>query len=334
MLLIAYGTRPEYVKLRPILDRIRADRPDAIPHRVLFTGQHALLDDEPCDVRLRIPADGHRLDAIVRTALDVDDSVFDGVRAVLVQGDTASAYGVALAAFHRGIPIAHLEAGLRTYDLANPFPEELYRQQLSRMASLHLCPTAQNRANLEAERCGGRMEVVGNTVLDHLVGMTPSFDGPVIVSLHRRENQPRAQEWWRAFDALAVADPDREFLFLRHPSVAMEGLRAAMPNVRVTEPLAYDALLPQLASCRLVITDSGGFQEEGSFLRKRIIVCRRTTERPEALISHAVLCAEPSMLGPLYAAAAVAPEVKAPCPFGDGHAAARVVPLLAEFMGI
>ena len=172
MLLVAYGTRPEYVKLAPLLPRLDG----RVAYRLLFTGQHRALEGERCDAALGIAADGHRLDAVVRSILGAGDGIFEGVRAVLVQGDTASAFAMALAAFHRQIPVFHLEAGLRTYDLAHPFPEEMYRQQISRVAALHLCPTPLNRANLEAERCPGRKEVVGNTVLDRLVGLVPRDD--------------------------------------------------------------------------------------------------------------------------------------------------------------
>ncbi|MGE3277499.1 MAG: UDP-N-acetyl glucosamine 2-epimerase [Vicinamibacterales bacterium] len=326
MLLVAYGTRPEFVKLKPLLPLLDG----RIHHRVLFTGQHRLLDGERCDAALGIAEDGHRLDAVVRSILGADDAVFDGVSAVLVQGDTASAFGVALAAFHRRIPVAHLEAGLRTYDLANPFPEELYRQQISRLATLHLCPTAHNRANLEAERCPGRKEVVGNTVLDNLVGLASTYDGPVLISLHRRENQARAPEWIRAFDGLAAAYPELVFEFVRHPSPDWDWTEGAFERVRVSQPLPHPEMAGRLATCRLIVTDSGGFQEEGSFLGKRVIVCRRATERPEGLGTHLMLCRQPADLPACFAAANQRLVLTAPCPFGDGRSAPRVVTALEE----
>lgn len=328
MLLIAYGTRPEYVKLKPLLRLF----PGRIAHRLLFTGQHRALADEPYDAALEIADGGDRLDAVVRSILDTNDSVFDGVRAVLVQGDTASAFAVALAAFHRRIPVYHLEAGLRTYDFANPFPEELYRQQISRLASLHLCPTEQNRANLVAERCSGRIEVVGNTVLDNLTGLRPRYDGPVLLSLHRRENEPCQHAWLTAFDALAAQHPSIPFQFIRHPKHDAESYRRVLCAVEVIDPVDHDAMAERIAGCRLIITDSGGFQEEGSFLGKRVIVCRRATERPECLGVHSVLCPEPSQLAGLFAQANADPIVTAPCPFGDGHSAARVAGILEAML--
>ncbi|HVX38430.1 MAG TPA: UDP-N-acetylglucosamine 2-epimerase [Gemmatimonadaceae bacterium] len=328
MLLVAYGTRPEYVKLKPLLPLLR----ERVPHRVLFTGQHDMLAGEPYDAALEIPDHGNRLDAIVSATLGAPDAVFDGMRAVLVQGDTASAFGLTLAAFHRGLAVYHLEAGLRTGNLAHPFPEELYRQQISRIASLHLCPTTRNRENLEAERCPGRKEVVGNTVLDNLLGLEARYDGPVLMSLHRRENQARAEEWLHAFDALAAAHPDQRFVFIRHPNPASRHLSGAMRHVAFIDPLPYDAMIAELAACRLIITDSGGFQEEGSFLGKRLIVCRQATERPECLGVHSVLCPSPEQLPALFSQANADPIVNAPCPFGDGRSAPRVVRLLEEML--
>lgn len=328
MLLVAYGTRPEFVKLKPLLPLLTG----RVEHRILFTGQHRMLAGEPCDVSLEIADGGHRLDAVVRSILDANDTVFAGVRAVLVQGDTASAFGLALAAFHRRIPVYHLEAGLRTYDLANPFPEELYRQQISRLASLHFCPTDQNRANLEAERCTGRIEVVGNTVLDNLSGLVPRYDGPVIVSLHRRENQPRELEWLRAFDTLAAAHPEIRFVFIRHPNPDTQAYRSVLRQVEVIDPLPHEAMAERLAACRLIVTDSGGFQEEGSFLGKRVIVCRRATERPECLGVHSALCPEPTDLAALFADANAQPIVTAPCPFGDGRSSPRVATILEQML--
>lgn len=327
MLLIAYGTRPEFIKLKPLLPLLRG----RIAHRVLFTGQHTLLAGERYDVALSIDGAGDRLDAIVRSILDAGDAIFDGVRAVLVQGDTASAFALALAAFHRGVAVCHLEAGLRTRDLGHPFPEEMYRQVISRIATLHFCPTTLNRDNLDAERCPGRKEVVGNTGLDSLVGLDVRYDGPVILSLHRRENHARAGEWMRAFDDLAAAHPALRFVFMRHPNPAVEP-RGTMTHVEIADPRPHNEMAPLLASSRLIITDSGGFQEEGSFLGKRVIVCRRATERPEALGLHSVLCPEPGQLRALFDAANADPVVKEACPFGDGRSAPRVARILEEFL--
>jgi UDP-N-acetylglucosamine 2-epimerase (non-hydrolysing) len=328
VLLIAYGTRPELVKLRPVLPLLEG----RVVYRLLFTGQHSALDGERCDIALEIADDGHRLDAVLRSIVAVDAGAFGGIRAVLVQGDTASAFGMALAAFHRHIPVIHLEAGLRTHDLANPFPEEMYRQQISRLTALHLCPTSHNRDNLVAEGCPGRKEVVGNTVLDNLVGLMPSDGGPVIITLHRRENQAQAVAWMNAFDALAAAYPELEFIFVRHPAPDWLWTRHALRQVKVIDPLPHDIMARSLAACRLVVTDSGGLQEEGSFLGKRVIVCRRTTERPESLGTHSALCVEPGDLAGRFADALAQPRPTAPCPFGDGRSAPRVAGLIQEML--
>ncbi len=129
-----------------------------------------------------------------------------------------------------------------------------------------------------------------------------------------------------------AAHPDLRFVFVRHPNPATESFREILRRVPIIDPLPYEEMVRQLAACRLIVTDSGGFQEEGSFLGKRLIVCRRATERPEALGAHSALCREPAELASLFAAANADPVVTAPCPFGDGHAAPRVVALLEELL--
>ena len=163
MILICFGTRPEHIKVQPLLTKMDGQ----LPFKTLFTGQHVDLVDASVDYVLDIPNNGNRMDATIQACLAAPDHIFDGITHVLVQGDTASAYGMALAAFHQNKHIIHLEAILRTYDLTQPFPEEGYRQSISRLAHVHLCPTEQNAQNLRNEAVQGDIIVVGNTVLDH-----------------------------------------------------------------------------------------------------------------------------------------------------------------------
>jgi UDP-N-acetylglucosamine 2-epimerase (non-hydrolysing) len=141
MILICYGTRPEHIKISPLLSEMK----DKIPYKTLFTGQHTdLVKNVNFDFDLKIKDGNNRLDSVVQSCLNLDEDIFEGISHILVQGDTVSAYSLALAAFHRGIKIIHLEAGLRTYDFNNPYPEEAYRQCISRISDINLCPTQNN----------------------------------------------------------------------------------------------------------------------------------------------------------------------------------------------
>jgi len=158
MILLSFGTRPEYIKFKPLMEKMEG----RIDYKTLFTGQHVDLVSNKTDYRINIKDGNNRLDSIVSSIMDSVD--FSGCSAVMVQGDTTSAYAVALSAFHHRIPIIHLEAGLRTYNLEHPYPEEANRQMIARIAALHLCPTELSRQLLIDERLPGRIEVVGNTV--------------------------------------------------------------------------------------------------------------------------------------------------------------------------
>jgi len=325
-ILLAYGTRPEYIKIRPLAEKMNG----VLPYKVLFTGQHDHLVSGVGDFSLRIEEDGHRLDAVVRAAMKLPDEVFEGIGSVLVQGDTASAFALALAAFHRGLPVIHLEAGLRTYDLENPYPEELYRQCVSRIARVHLCPTENNRDNLLNERCGGSMHVVGNSVLDNLRDVETSYGNEVLVTLHRRENHPLIPRWFRTISDLARRHPELTFTFPVHPNPHVQKHKQLLAHVNAVAPLDYLEMIRRIGACRFLISDSGGIQEEASFLQKRVIVCRRVTERPESLGTHSLLCPSPEELPDRFEEVRSRYRVQAPCPYGDGRSSERIVKVLQE----
>ena len=154
MILICYGTRPEHIKIKPLMDEMKSEN---LAFKTLFTGQHTDLVKSNFDFILSIKEGNNRLDSVVSSCMDLDEKIFEGVTHILVQGDTVSAYSLALAAFHRGIKIIHLEAGLRTYDFQNPYPEEAYRQCISRISDINLCPTDNNKNNLEKENINGEL---------------------------------------------------------------------------------------------------------------------------------------------------------------------------------
>ena len=200
MLLVSFGTRPEYIKVKPLIEALNGK----IPYKLLFTGQHVdLLSEVGGEIqRLEIENGTNRLDSIVRSVMN-NEGVFEGISAVLVQGDTTSVFAVALAAFHRRIRIIHLEAGMRTWNNNHPYPEEFNRCAVSRMADIHLCPTEKTAENLKIERVGGSIHVVGNTVLDNLVQIVPKRTNSIVLTMHRRENHHLIPDWFSRFDNLA-----------------------------------------------------------------------------------------------------------------------------------
>jgi UDP-N-acetylglucosamine 2-epimerase (non-hydrolysing) len=349
------GTRPEAIKLAPVV-RAMSDAPELTPV-VVVTGQHREMVDQMLgmlDVTvshdLHVMRDRQELSALTARLMDGLGVVIRAERpdVVVVQGDTTTALCGALAAFYERIPVAHVEAGLRTGVADNPFPEELNRTLVGRIARWHFAPTLRAAANLEAEAVPDEHIVVtGNTVIDNLlwvrgqdVGATAfrTADGTrrVLVTLHRRENQ--------GGDMAAIARSlrrladrgDVELLLPLHRSPAVRDallpVLGGHPAVTLTDPLGYFDFVASLAACDLVMTDSGGIQEEAPTLGKPVLVLRTTTERPEAVEAGAakLIGTDPE---DVYAHAARllddpgehAAMAHAGNPFGDGRAAERIV---------
>ena len=329
MMLISYGTRPEYIKIKPILDVFKGE----IPYKILFTGQHtSLLPPVEDNIhRLYIKDGPNRLDSIVASVLNNED-IFKNVTSVMVQGDTTSAFAIALAAFHRKIPVLHLEAGLRTYDLDHPYPEEFNRQAISRLAAYNLCPTARAYSHVESEKTPGKRFVVGNTVLDNLIDIEPTFTNKVIVTLHRRENHHWIDQWFKEVDSLASKNPDLEFILPLHPNPAVQKHKHLLKHVKVVDPVPYDEFTKMMAECKFAITDSGGLQEELSFFGKLCIVCREQTERLMGLGKFSYLCLEPKDLEELFNKVNNNYDtvMGVPCPYGDGKSAQKILKLIKD----
>lgn len=344
------GTRPEAIKLAPVCRALAAA--SGLRSVLLTTGQHtdllvtalAAFGLTP-DYDLGVMTAGQTPTTVASRVLDRLPAVLDKEQpaAVLVQGDTTTALAAGLAAFYAGVPVGHVEAGLRTHDLANPFPEEANRQMLSRLARWHFAPTETAAAHLRAEGVVERVSVVGNTGIDallwQLAGRPADFDRcGVLVTLHRRESfgQPLRQVLGGLSDFLN-ATPEATAVWPVHPNPAVQALAAefAHPRLTLLPPLGYAEFARRLADCRLALSDSGGVQEEAPSLGVRVLVARDTTERPEAveaglnrLIGRdrrrvaaelARAWAEPPYTGPL----------PAPNPYGDGKAAGRIVTTLA-----
>ena len=327
MMLISFGTRPEYIKIKPILSALRG----RISYKVLFTGQHPdLVSNLQEDVITLNVVDGpNRLDSIVASVMS-QGHVFDGIDSVMVQGDTTSAFAIALAAFHRKIKVIHLEAGLRTYDKQQPYPEEFNRQAISRIADLHLCPTETSKRNLTNEKTEGRIEVTGNTVLDNLRSLKPEYTNKVVVTMHRRENHQDLQQWFEQIDNLAKENQDLEFIIPLHPNPAVQKHKSLFKYVKVVKPMEYNEFTDLLAKSRFVITDSGGLQEETSFLQKKCIVCRKKTERLEGVNTFAFMCFEPKGLKGVFDEVNFNHVPIGDCPYGDGYAAEKILEILED----
>tara|TARA_R100001509_G_scaffold2215_2_gene1852 strand:- start:65 stop:1075 length:1011 start_codon:yes stop_codon:yes gene_type:complete len=332
MILVCFGTRPEWLKVKPLVDKLDC--------KLLFTGQHPdLLKEVNFDYRIYPELSstsltgGLRLNSVIQDCLEQfpysDSNLFDYV---LVQGDTATAFACALASFNLNLKIIHLEAGLRTRDLKNPYPEEGYRQMISRIADINLCPTELSLRNLETDYVAGESYVVGNTVLDNLLKYKKSTDygNKVLVTLHRRENHPIMRDWFLALDNIAkIYKDDLEFILPIHPNPRVLEHKHLLDHVNVVDPLSHDDLLKLLVECKFCITDSGGIQEEASFFNKKCIVCRKNTERQEAMMSgHVVLCKSPGDLSRSVLNMIDNYQIERKCPFGDGQASTKIKELL------
>lgn len=366
-ILMVYGTRPEAVKMAPLigeLARSRHCRPI-----VAVTGQHREMLDQVN--RLFGIQPSHDLNIITQSQSleNVTTRVLSGVSgvieaeapdALLVQGDTTSCFAAALAAFYRKIPLFHLEAGLRTGDRYNPFPEEINRRLTTQLAALHLAPTQTSKLNLLKDGVAERdIVVTGNTVIDALLHVSgrnnPSENRDlerimgrrtVLITAHRRESwgEPMAQTA-RAIARLARIFPEIAFLLPAHLNpVVREVLLpplAGLENVVITQPLDYGDFVKAMRDCAIVLTDSGGVQEEAPTFGKPVLVMRETTERPEAVAAGTVRLvgtSEDRIVGEvtnlLTDRRAYQEMARAVNPYGDGQAAMRSVQAIEHFFAL
>jgi UDP-N-acetylglucosamine 2-epimerase (non-hydrolysing) len=358
-----FGTRPEAIKLAPVLAELRA-RP-GIDCTVAVTGQHREMLDEVLDLFAIAP--DHDLDIMTagQTPSQVASRVLgaiDGLLAktepdwVVIQGDTTTAMAVALGAFHTRVRVAHVEAGLRTHDRLHPFPEEVNRRLVSMVADLHLAPTRSARANLLAEGVADDDVVVtGNTVVDAFVDVAgrrfdpagtplaglPLADGRLVVlTAHRRESfGAPLREAFEAVRTLAGRYGDLRIVYPVHPNPDVSGLArdvlGGLDRVHLVPPLDYRSFVGLLARAYLILTDSGGIQEEAPSVGVPVLVLRDVTERPEAveagtarLVGTAAgrIVAEAARL--LDDPAAYAAMAAAENPYGDGRARIRIADAL------
>ena len=330
-ILIVYGTRPEYLKIKPLFkefDKV------GIKYETLNTGQHTdlLTDDTPDFYQPMENWTDNRLNSVLINNLMAYDIYFDDKTHVLIQGDTSSVLGIALNAFHRKIKVIHLEAGLRTYDPNNPWPEETNRRLVSQIADIHLCPTVQSYENLIQEKILGSISVVGNTILDGLKKYKKNceYQDKVLVTLHRRENHEEMWKWFNEIEYIAKRYPEIEFIFPMHPNPNVQKHKGLLksPNIKVVKPMSHKKLVKLLVKVKMVITDSGGIQEEASFFNKICLTCRKTTERPEAIGQSTILIKHHTDLANTFEDCIRNYEINYECPFGDGTSAKQIAKLL------
>lgn len=329
MILFCYGTRPEYIKIKKLIELC-----GNIPHKVLYITQHNDIVLGDFDYKLNIDnLSESRLDSIVASIFtNFKSSFLDGISHILVQGDTATAFSLSLIGLHHKIKVIHLEAGLRTYDHENPYPEETYRQLISRISSVNLCPTHDNKINLENEKVQGENYVVGNTVLDNLNKENINYSDKIIITLHRRENHDIMDNWFYEINELAKEFDHLEFILPIHPNPNVVKHRDILSNVKVVKPMNHDEFINQLKECKFLISDSGGIQEEASFLNKKVIVCRKTTERPESLGKTSFLCDKPSNLKKVFKEILSDFIPNYDCPFGDGKSSEKIIKILKNIV--
>jgi UDP-N-acetylglucosamine 2-epimerase (non-hydrolysing) len=367
--MVIYGTRPEAIKMAPLVEALTVQQ--GLDPVVAVTGQHREMLDQVNDLfhitpdfDLNIMRPGASLAELSARALTATSELLakEHPDAVVVQGDTTSAFIAALAAFYHGLPSIHLEAGLRTGNIRSPFPEEMNRRLVAPLASLHLAPTPRSRDNLLREGISLHDVVVtGNTVIDALqtaLRTPPNFTDArvgsivgagrriLLVTSHRRESW--GDEMAQAMEAvrdIALAYPDLAVILPMHRNAVVrqviEPILRDVSSVLLTEPLDYHSFTHLMSASYVILTDSGGVQEEAPSLGKPVLVMRDTTERPEALeagtarlvgTDHDTIVSEVSRL--LDDRGAYQRFANAINPYGDGQAAGRGAAAIAEFLGV
>lgn len=361
--LIVFGTRPEAIKMCPLVNELHM-RPD-MDVKVCVTGQHREMLDQVLDIFSVVPDYDLSVMKNGQDLFDITEIVLRGMKSilsetqpdiVLVHGDTSTAFVTALASYYNKIPVGHVEAGLRTNNIYSPFPEEFNRTSIGTIAALHFAPTEKARDNLIAEgKDENNIFVTGNTVIDairatvhddykHELLDWAGSKKLILITAHRRENIGKPMKsMFHAIRRVMTSFPDVRAIFPIHlnPKVRQTALQlfGDCPNIRLIEPMDVTDFHNIMKRCYLVLTDSGGIQEEASFLQKPVLVMRDTTERPEGLEAGALklagtgeesifsLCKQLLTDSNLYAKMS-----RASNPYGDGRTSQRIASILEWFL--
>lgn len=359
-ILCAVGTRPEAIKMAPVIEALR--RIGGVRLRVVGSGQHRELLDETLrefgiatDIDLKVMSERQSLSSLTSKLFAALEQVVlaEQPDMIVAQGDTTTVFVASVVAFYMKVPFAHVEAGLRTGSIDNPFPEEFNRIVAGRTAALHFAPTAGARTNLLKEGIEPeKVFVTGNTVIDALLsvaaqGPAPGVNGRrrrILMTAHRRENfGAPMEEIFLGIRDLVAQRPDIRIEYPVHPNPLVgepaRRLLGGLPQVELSPPLNYRALVQAMTRCDVVLTDSGGLQEEAPALGKPVLVMRTSTERPEAVeagvakligTDRAVLVRELTRLlddDLVYKAMAVGAS-----PYGDGKAGPRIAAAVHRFL--
>ena len=361
-ILIIFGTRPEAIKMAPLVLRLR----QSLEVKVCVTGQHRQMLDQVLGLFQIVPDYDLNLMKPNQNLANLTAEVLNGVTQilqkrkfdwVLVQGDTTSTMAGAMAAFYQKVRVGHVEAGLRTYNLNSPFPEELNRQVTSKMAQLHFAPTAESKQNLLKEGFSeNNISITGNTVIDALHWVlehsTPldlalpidlQQSRMILVTGHRRENFGEGfQQICEALQTIALQQPDVQIVYPVHlnPNVLepVNRILSNLPNIHLLEPLEYPQFVHLMNQSALILTDSGGVQEEAPSLGKPVLVMRDTTERPEAVQAGTVKLVGANQrtivdetIRLLNDSEAYRKMAFAHNPYGDGTASNKIMDALMSF---
>jgi len=364
-----FGTRPEAVKLAPVVQFLKSS--SVLRPIIALTAQHREMLDQMLswfsikpDYDLNLMRPGQSLAQLTASVLLEMDNLLARTQPnmVLVQGDTATVMAASLAAFYQKIPVGHIEAGLRTHDRYNPFPEEMARRQTGRLATLHFAPTKRAVENLQREGISENVFMTGNTVIDALLDTTERIKGisvdkklfggvnferhrVILVTAHRRENWGTGiSDIAQALRRIADEFTDVQILYPihRNPIVreSVEPVFAGHERMFLVEPLDYVPFVYAMQHSYLVLTDSGGVQEEAPTLKKPVLVMRTNTERPEALESGAarlVGIEQDNIVAATKLLLTNSDEYKKMIsqdnPYGDGQAAKRIVQEIEKFLG-
>ncbi|MBO9541329.1 UDP-N-acetylglucosamine 2-epimerase (non-hydrolyzing) [bacterium] len=358
--LCVFGTRPEAIKMAPVVLAIA--KAHDLDLKVCVTAQHRQMLDQVLDLFGIVPDADLDLMQPGQTLPDLTGRVLTQLtpvlkelkpQLVLVHGDTSTTMASSLAAFYEQIPVGHVEAGLRTEDLYNPFPEEMNRRVASQLTRLHFAPTSKAVDNLRRDGISSEgIFLTGNTVIDALLETAGKIDAPatgrrtILVTAHRRENwgEPLRDICWAVRD-LVERNPDVDVVFPAHLNPIVQNtareILGGLDRVAIIDPLDYAPFVKAMKEATLILTDSGGVQEEGPSLGKPVLVMRTTTERPEAVeagtvrlvgVEREVIFNNAQEL--LDDPAAYARMANAVNPYGDGHAAARIVEAIRFFFGL
>ncbi len=360
--MISLGTRPEAIKLAPVIYQLK--KCNYFRVKVCVTAQHREMLDQVLrifeiipDYDLNVMVEGQTLFAVSEKVLKGMERVLNDAKPdlLMVQGDTTSALVASLAAFYDRIALAHVEAGLRTYDKYRPFPEELNRRLISHIADINFAPTKVAKKFLTMENAPGSVFVTGNTVVDALMITArrlskgrphiPQAKRMILLTVHRRESFGKPlKNIFRAISKIARQNKMVHILYPVHPNPNVSGVAKQMlggiDNIKLVKPLDYLSLVSIMAHSYIILTDSGGIQEEAPTFGKPVLILREKTERPEALMygtarlvgtDKAMIVAETQRL--LSSPGEYRKLTRKTNPFGDGKAASRVVGFLKHYYG-